>query len=46
MSGPRLFLFFPLEIGEDQKKVFVVRDEALHFLRGFRLLPAKCLAYA
>ena len=60
MRGPRLFLFFPLEIGEDQKKglhirrcrvftenigedqekkVFVVRDEAPHFLRGPSFSP-------
>ena len=30
--------YFPLEIGEDQKKAFVVRDNAPHFLRGFSLL--------
>ena len=40
MRGPRQFLFFQPEIGEDQKKVFVVRDVAPHFLRGLRLQPA------
>ena len=34
----RRILFFPLKIGEgQQKKAFVVRDKAPHFLQGLRL---------
>ena len=39
-SHARRFLFFPLEIGKNQKKVFVVCDEAPPFLRGPRFQPA------
>ena len=33
-------LFSTESIGEEKKKVFIVRDEAPHFLRGPRFQPA------
>ena len=34
-------LFSTESVGEEKKKVFIVRDEALHFLQGPRFQPAK-----
>ena len=49
MRGPRSYFNFLLEIGEDQKKVFVVRDDAPQFLRGPPFSPkpkaSACSAY-
>ena len=46
MVGPRLTLFIPLKLGDEKKKVFVVRDQAPIFSEalGFSLLIAvrKC----
>ena len=33
-------LFFTESIGEEKKKVFIVRDEAPHFLRGPMIQPS------